>query len=65
MTQLLNEIDNLLENHNADIDEIIDKIGDIYTIGHEVNTRKEKKTKNRPKITKKKWYDKTCQENVR
>ena len=32
MTQLLNEIDNLLENHNADIDEIIDNTIQYNTI---------------------------------
>ena len=61
MNQLLTEIDTLLDNDSGDMEIIIDKIGEIYTIGHEVKTEKKKK-KNKPKTVKKKWYDKSCQE---
>ena len=45
MNQLLREIDTLLENDSGDMEKIIDKIGEIYTIGHEMNRKQKRKRK--------------------
>ena len=57
--QKAEEISKLLDNPNAEMDSVVDKICDIYTTKHKKHNRKP--AKNNKKHTKK-WYDKSCHE---
>ena len=63
MTQLLQEIDELLTT-DADINKVVEKIGEIYDT--DLNKEKQKnRTKKKTKPAQKRWYDKTCEEASR